>query len=339
MIAYIPRQEKNKAANMHAPVNVERLVADHRQFGGRHSGNSDYSFLRAIFRSSSSFLLLPPRYIEHSGSSDYSFLCAIFRSSSSFILLPPCYIEHSGSSDYSFLCAIFRSSSSFLLLPLRYIEIIIVSNLEAVLNKFDIIGEPKFYVGASPNGPAAPKADFVPATQNAQPYGLPNVADRLGEGPNLGRSSLHSKAETGASVTKIARGKNYGILSHSNMANQNQTSKNQTSNMRGPASPQSIYQQTASYVNRGPIAKIEAPARIIPIAALNPYQERWTINQTSLQNGGCHVLNKDNLISVNNMVLGVSNETHQNANNQILQMSVGNEGTANTSASTQKGLT
>ncbi|GMH04103.1 hypothetical protein Nepgr_005942 [Nepenthes gracilis] len=37
------------------------------------------------------------------------------------------------------------------------------------------------------------------------------------------------------------------------------------------------YQPPPNYRNHGPIMKNEAPARIIPIAALNPYQGRWAI--------------------------------------------------------------
>jgi replication factor A1 len=51
----------------------------------------------------------------------------------------------------------------------------------------------------------------------------------------------------------------------------------QQQNTYGRPSVAPPYQPAPVYSNRGPIAKNEAPARIVPITALNPYQGRWTI--------------------------------------------------------------
>ncbi|KAG4946557.1 hypothetical protein JHK84_042887 [Glycine max] len=62
--------------------------------------------------------------------------------------------------------------------------------------------------------------------------------------------------------------------SNNSSAGQN-ASHNNTQNFRPTIQPP--YQPPPLYKGRGPVVKNEAPARIIPIAALNPYQGRWAI--------------------------------------------------------------
>jgi replication factor A1 len=56
---------------------------------------------------------------------------------------------------------------------------------------------------------------------------------------------------------------------------------------------QSAFQQKAPplYVNRGPIAKNEAPAVIFPISRLNPFQGRWTIKARVCSKGDLRTYN------------------------------------------------
>lgn len=63
--------------------------------------------------------------------------------------------------------------------------------------------------------------------------------------------------------------------SNNNSAPQNASHSNNDQNFRPTIQPP--YQPPPVYKGRGAILKNEAPARIIPIAALNPYQGRWAI--------------------------------------------------------------
>lgn len=84
---------------------------------------------------------------------------------------------------------------------------------------------------------------------------------------------------------------NYGAPSSYHQADSEPQNLNQHQRFLGPGGfrppsnsygrpVQPTYQQVlqpALYSNRGPIAKNEAPPRIVPISSLNPYQGRWTI--------------------------------------------------------------
>ncbi|XP_058777542.1 replication protein A 70 kDa DNA-binding subunit A-like [Vicia villosa] len=55
--------------------------------------------------------------------------------------------------------------------------------------------------------------------------------------------------------------------------------------------PQPMYRQPTPYANRGPMGRNDAPPRIIPISALNPYQNMWTIKARVTAKGELRLYN------------------------------------------------
>ncbi|XP_039128729.1 LOW QUALITY PROTEIN: replication protein A 70 kDa DNA-binding subunit A-like [Dioscorea cayenensis subsp. rotundata] len=196
-------------------------------------------------------------------------------------------------------------------------RIIIVINLEVIVSKHDIIGEPKQYdttaagsqlrapVSAQPSGM---NQSSIPAG-NPQSYGGSHSGSSLSGQNVAGRSSMYANAESVTNPSSFSNSFASGAPSGRNMNNinshypraeqgggasndmqvnggyQNQRFSNPVP-AGGYRPPANAYDRTGQptyaqppplYTNRGPIAKNEAPARIIPIAALNPYQGRWTI--------------------------------------------------------------
>lgn len=178
--------------------------------------------------------------------------------------------------------------------------IIIIIELDIVLETCDQIGDPKHYLRPDsssttpsvprPAAPLQPSANqfggvsvnpqsfaSVSATSGSNPR--PNMAGGM-QSPETNRSSGYNTSSAGNMDSgRYSSGAPLYPKAESGPA----ISRAPMNYMRPPQpsyqqQPQSSYQQPPPmYSNRGPIAKNEAPPRIVPIAALNPYQGRWTV--------------------------------------------------------------
>ncbi|KAK6947315.1 Replication factor A, C-terminal [Dillenia turbinata] len=177
--------------------------------------------------------------------------------------------------------------------------IIVVVDLDVLLEKYDIIGQPKQYaqsVTSSGSEPAARTSIAVQSSmgqsaivrESPQSYGSGSFAGGPAAIQNASEGSTHfpsaPKAERGLNSPSYGQyGGSYGekIAGFPHPKVESKPPLNSYSRSAQPA----FQHPPSMYVNRGPVAKNEAPPMIIPIAALTPYQGRWTIKARVTKKG------------------------------------------------------
>ncbi|WVZ95831.1 hypothetical protein U9M48_041545 [Paspalum notatum var. saurae] len=209
--------------------------------------------------------------------------------------------------------------------------ITIVIKLDILQSDCDIIGNPRPYEMTNPPREQSPNLQASAAQANTGPHSTgpgmlgsstapraAQVANNVSHGGSYGGYPGMGAPPTGRTaepVPNVSSGGSYGRTSaHNTMntdtvqSNLQQPSLNSNQNQRfavpamagGGGTPgntygrpaQSFYQQPPpGNMNRGPAAKNEV-TRLIPVAQLNPYQERWTIK--------ARVTSKSDMRSYNN---------------------------------------
>ncbi|KAJ8773977.1 hypothetical protein K2173_009408 [Erythroxylum novogranatense] len=154
--------------------------------------------------------------------------------------------------------------------------IIIILELAVIIEECALIGNP-----ISVQKSAAPPSMEQPGNFSSNPR--PSVNNTpgsvaLNSSYSNQNSSFHNPKPE---ISENATGFTGSVALNSSYSNQNSGFRNPKPEISRPYQqppPHSSYQQPPPvYTNRGPVARNEAPPRIIPIAALNPYQGRWTI--------------------------------------------------------------